>query len=254
MSEVGTLAWSRRTGGRLTARDRASLAATGVSSQLKLLPSRAATALGLRRDRLARIDLDRIAIPDTAAVRDAAELCDELSPAVAAHSRRTYLWGAVLAEHDRIAYDPELLLCVSLVHDTGLPRCLGGDGDAACFTVESARDAEDVARRAGWDDERRERAAEAVTLHFNPHVSLEHGAEAHLLNAGAAVDVAGVRAWEIAPETREAVLARHPRLDFKREIDEQLRAHARGARRGRVAFMYRYGAFGVLIKAAPFDS
>jgi hypothetical protein len=63
-----------------------------------------------------------------------------------------------------------------------------------------------------------------------------------------------VRAWDVAPETRAAVLARHPRLDFKREIDELLRAHARSAPRGRVAFLYRYGALGLLIKTAPFDS
>lgn len=253
MSEVGTLAWARRTGGRMTPREQLAFAVDGVASQLRLVPPRIAAALGLRRERLARLDLDAVALPDTPAAREAEEACDSLSPAVAQHSRRTYLWAAALAGLDGVEHDAELLYCAALLHDTGLPRRLDGAGDGPCFTVDSALDGEEIGHRAGWDGARRERIATALTLHFNASVPLERGAEAHLLSAGAALDVIGQRAWDVVPETRRAVLERHPRLGFKREIDALLRAHAAAAPHGRVAFLYRFGVLGLLIRTAPFD-
>src|SRR4051812_47246906 len=64
---IGTLAWTERTRGVLSASDRLKFTATGVHSQLVALPDRVAHALGLRKDRLARVDVTAVQRPDSAA-------------------------------------------------------------------------------------------------------------------------------------------------------------------------------------------
>ena len=49
-----------------------------------------------------------------------------------------------------------------------------------------------------------------------------------------------------------AVIATHPRLGFKREFTAAFRTEAAQVPRGRAAFLRRYGAFDLAIKAAPF--
>ena len=53
-------------------------------------------------------------------------------------------------------------------------------------------------------------------LHLNVRVPSEHGPEAQLLQAGAGLDVIGLRHWELTPETVAAVVQRYPRHDMKR--------------------------------------
>jgi hypothetical protein len=75
---------------------------------------------------------------------------------------------------------------------------------------------------------------------------------AYLLSAGAALDVIGLRAWDIPPSAIAAVVAQHPRSSFKREFARVYREEAARVPRGRAQFLQRYAAFGLAIRVAPF--
>ena len=245
-ARVGTLEWTRRTGGRLSRREQAAQVAELVRGQLAAIPPRAAAAAGLRRDRIARLDPRDVPVPDTAAAREAEVMCEEAQPAfIAGHARRTYLWGALLAAGDGLDFDAELLYVAALVHDVGIAESTA----APCFTLRSA----DAAGRVGLPPERERRVAEAITLHMNAAVpAARHGAEAHLVNAGAALDVVGLRHWELHRSTLDAVLELHPRLDFTRRWDALVRDHARRAPGCRTHLLVRAG-IGVAMRLGPFD-
>lgn len=253
MDGIGTLAWTRRTQGHLRGRERLAFTVDGVRSQLRDLSAMTAHRLGIRREPLARVDLDAVKLPDTKAAREAEEVCASLPASIEHHSHRAYLWAIALAEVDRTTYDAEFLYCACLLHDAGVPPALE-KRSSACFTLESASLAQGAAERGGWPAERAERLAEAMTLHVNAHLPPEQGVEAHLLASGALVDGIGRRHWQVDPAYVQAVLARHPRLAVKTEMNDLLREHARLAPKGRIAFYYRYGALGQLIKRAPYAS
>jgi hypothetical protein len=105
---------------------------------------------------------------------------------------------------------------------------------------------------AVWGEARQEALAEAIVLHLNVRVSLAHGAEAHLLNAGTALDVTGARFWEIHPATAAAVVARVARLDMKRELWAVWKAEADAHPGSRARFLNRYLQFRQRIEGAPF--
>ncbi len=243
-SGVGTLEWAKRTGGRLSGGDRLRLLGQ-VVAQASVLSSR------LKKRRTAA-DLDSVRIPDSRIARDAEELCREVSPPhLLQHCQRTYLWGSLLGRQGGIRYDEELFYVASLLHDLGAASRYPGE-DLHCFGVVSAMAARDFVRARGW--EARARAvAEAISLHLNVRVGLEQGPEAHLLSAAAALDVTGLRVWELDRGTIGAVLARHPRLDFAREIDAFMRREKEARPDGRVHFLYRYLLFGQLIRRCPLD-
>ena len=173
--------------------------------QLRELSGQAGRALRLSRRRLAQVDLDRLPVPDTRAAKDAEEICRALPAHIANHSHRTYLWGAVLAAHDGIEYDPELLYVACLLHDAGLPAAVEA-GDERCFTVRSSELASERSAAAGWSPARQDALAESITLHLNPSVGVDLGPEAHLVNAGAALDIVGMRRGQIGRDTARAVV------------------------------------------------
>lgn len=213
------------------------------------MSDRAAYALGLRRDRLARLDLAAVRLPDTAAAKEAERLADEFPPFMWHHSHRSYLWALALARLEGLRPDEEVLYVACLLHDAGMFG-IGEREPSACFTLGGA----DAAGRCaeGWDEPRRDRVMEAITLHINPVVSIDDGVEANLLTRGSTLDGIALRgAWWIHPETKDAVLERHPRHGIRRELPPLLRAHGREAPRCRIALYNRYGALPLLVKRAP---
>jgi hypothetical protein len=92
-----------------------------------------ALRLGLRRDRLARLDLETVTLPDTAAAREAEAVADGFPAHLRNHSQRSYLWALALGEQERLAYDAEFLYCACLLHDAGLVG-RGERGGSECFT------------------------------------------------------------------------------------------------------------------------
>ena len=97
----------------------------------------------------------------------------------------------------------------------------------------------EVADQVGLSSAATEVIQTAMTMHSTPGVTTAAGPEAYLLAAGAAVDVAGVRSWELPPQTLPNALRDYPR--------------AVRVPKGRARFVNRYGALSTAIKLAPFD-
>lgn len=247
---VGTLEWATRTGGRLSSRNRFQLIAQALlveSQSWKRLLRR----LGVSRDALARIDLDQLRIPDSPACRDAQKLCAERTPPVVLlHSQRSYVWGVILAAHDRISFDEEILWIASLLHDLGFVD-RGAAATPECFTLVGARASMGI-EGENWEDQRRRSVAEAITMHLNLRVDLSHGPEAHLLWAGTRLDAVGLRCWDIAPDLVAGVLERYPRLDLKEYFPTIFDKEAALVPGSRTHFYTRYLGASRRVRRAPF--
>jgi hypothetical protein len=243
----GTIAWARRTQGHMSHGDRMRELARGLATRVAALPT------AMRRRGVSAIDLETVRAPDTTIARAAEALCREVSPAwLFEHSLRGYLWARFLAARDELTYDDELLYVGCVLHDLGLTERYGHVTDGACFTLASARGACELAAAHGWDDARQYALADAIALHLNVSVAQSNGIEAHLLHEGVVLDVIGARARELPVATIESVLARHPRLGFKTELDARYRETAAGSPRCRSAFHLRWLMFARYLRRAPF--
>ncbi|MGY1700210.1 HD domain-containing protein [Geodermatophilus sp. SYSU D00766] len=249
-TDLGTLSWVERTGGQLTRAERRSLLGPLVRTHAVNAAGRLSMLIRLDPGRRAAPVAPSVLVPPDSALTRAAvsEARRRLSPALLNHSFRTFAFGAALGALEGLTVDTGLLFAAALLHDTGLPTSV----ERVDFTRSSARIARDVAEEAGLSPAATETLCTAITLHLGPDVPLAHGPVAHLLAAGAGVDVVGVRAWRLPPDLRSGVVERHPRLGFEDEFAAALRVEAARVPRGRVAFLRRYGALDLAIRLAPF--
>jgi hypothetical protein len=251
---VGGLEWARA-GGILRPRDRAQLLAQGAAMQLRDLPWSLLARAGVRPRGTIAFDAAALAPPDSAAARDAEELCREIRPAaLIGHSHRTYAWATILASQRRAPHDAEALYVSSLLHDLGLSDHArqARAPHPSCFTAIGADAAERVGIANGWERGRARLAAEAITLHMNLSLR-DHTPEARLMLAGAQLDVLGTGAWRLAPATLDGVLARWPRAGTKAAVHDAFRREARANPGTRAHFYWRHLAMAVLIRLAPFE-
>ena len=249
VADVGTLGWVDRTGGQLSGAERRSLLGPLARTHAANAAGRLSMLTGLNSGRRARVAPSLLVPPSSALTRAAAEQAQRrLTPALLHHSYRTYAFGAALGALEGITVDAELLFAAALLHDTGLPT---GDQNVD-FTRASARIARDVAEEVGLSSAATATIRTAITLHLSPRVTPAHGPVAYLLAAGAGVDVAGLRSWQLPPDLLAAVVEHHPRHGFKGAFATACRTEATRVPRGRVQFLRRYGAFDLAIKLAPF--
>lgn len=246
----GTAAWVQQTAGWLTPAERRAMLRPLVRGQLQNVFGRLSLKLGLDSGRHAYVPPARVVPPDTALTRVAADCARRILPvAVLNHSYRTYHFGRTLGELEGIDVDCELLFAAAMLHDTGLMTSAGG----ADFTLASIRLAREVAERVGVSSAATEVMQTAITMHHSPGVDLSAGPVAYLLAAGAAVDVVGLRSWELPRNTLTDAVSAHPREHFKTVFDSAFRQEALRVPRGRAELLYRWGAFGPAIRFAPFD-
>jgi hypothetical protein len=248
---VGTLAWTRDTEGILNGRDRFAFLGQAVVYALATLPDEIRRALRITRRRLAELDPSLLEPPDSSVAHTAEELIAELAPPmVVNHVYRTYAFGAVLAAHDGMRYDREVVYLASLLHDLyfAAPQELD---HPHCFTLPAAEKAIELSANAGWDERRRELAAEAITLHLNL-CPPRHRAEAYVVYTGARLDVAGYRYGDVHPRTVAELQKRHPRLDLKRESGPMFDEQAAANPGSRAHFLTRYLAVKWFTRRAPF--
>ncbi len=252
-TSVGTIGWAK-SGGALRRQDRLRLAGQVLLLQMSALPANLRIRLGFSDAATAGVDAGALVLPDSIAAVRAFEHAKALSePWLFNHCLRTYAWAAMLAQRDRVHFDPELLFVASALHDLGLAdshNCR--DLACSCFAVEGARAAHTFAAGLGWDTERCDRLAEAISLHLNVQVGLRHGPEAHLLHEGAALDVIGARLRHIGPDAARTVLQRYPRLGLKMHLVTSMKEQARVRPGSRAAFLAALGFIG-RIRSAPFD-
>lgn len=219
----GSLAWARATKGHLTGFERLQQLWFLAVAQVR---HRSTPPPGLGADDLDRA-LKHTTLPDTPVVSACHALVESLGPpALLGHVVRTYVWGTLLGLRDGLTWDREAFAAAALLHDVALTR---RRHSFTCFAHDGAEQTLEFLAAQGVEPSRREPIADAVCLHIRVDVPRSLGVEAHLVHAGAGVDVVGRRANELSSTLRHAVLARHPRLDLvdvlSRVFREERRQH-----------------------------
>lgn len=165
-----------------------------------------------------------VAFPDTRLAKDATELVrDVTDELVYNHSRRVYLWGSLQGGNRGLSFDPELLYIGAMFHDVGLLPQYRDSG--VRFEISSADEARRFLRSREVPEDSVRRVWTAIALHTTPGVPEFMEPEIALVTAGVEYDVLGIGYDAISPEDRAAIVALHPRPDFKERI---LKAFADG--------------------------
>jgi HD superfamily phosphodiesterase len=157
-----------------------------------------------------------VTVPDTALAREAAELVrDTAGSLLYDHSSRVYLFGALQGRRRGLAFDAELLYVAALFHDLGL---VDGHRTDRRFELDGADEARRFLLAHDVDAERARIAWTAIALHTTPGIPEHMEPEVALVTAGVEYDVLGIGYHDLPAESRAAVVAAHPRPDFKRRI------------------------------------
>lgn len=231
---MGSLAWGRRPGayshGRLTRAEKFSVVGNlGKMAGLQLLDT-VFSKLGLMK--AYGEDLDGLLPPETGLVADSLAFANEtLSEEIFQHSWRTYFWAMLLGRYRGLDADPEILFSAAILHDVGLALDRPVQPCNCCFAQHGAERGKKHLVSKGHDPAKARKVGEAIALHLNGYVSNRvHGAEAHLLSRGAMCDVFGLGAKRVSRETRQAVLARHPKGDLLNGLEIWPGHHLAGTR------------------------
>ncbi len=158
-----------------------------------------------------------VRVPDSALAREATELVrDSTSDLIYDHSRRVYFFGSLQGRERGLDHDPELLYIAAMFHDLGLGEPFHDSGRR--FEVDGADEARRFLRARQVPEEGVRRVWTAIALHTTPGIPEFMEPEVALVTAGVEYDVLGIGYHDLAPEDRAAVVALHPRPDFKRRI------------------------------------
>lgn len=235
---LGGLAWTRRTGGKLTGRERRRLLGEVVRGQGRYLAGLVKFATGRVPAGAARLSAEALEPPDSKLARLAEEACREQPASLVGHGYRTWMFGSGLGALDGVEFDPELFYVASLLHDFGIAAAVAGED----FTLRSAARLEACGGAAGADPGAIEAAMDAITVHTTPGISVEEdGALGFYVQAGAMFDLAGLRAADLSRAYREQVIAAHPREGVTAAVVRMIRAEARANPGGRFGLLHRCG-------------
>ncbi|WP_329042245.1 HD domain-containing protein [Streptomyces sp. NBC_00178] len=158
-----------------------------------------------------------VRVPDTKLAVEATELVrDTTDDLVYHHSHRVYLFGALRGREQDLSFDPELLYVAALFHDLGLGGRFRSSGRR--FEVDSADEARRFLRSHGVPEDSVRRVWTAIALHTTPGIPAFMEPEVALVTAGVEYDVLGLGYGEVSDADRAAIVALHPRPDFKRRI------------------------------------
>lgn len=240
---VGGLAWTRRTGGALSAAERRRLLRPILVGQLEGVVSRLATLTGRRPASGPELPVP----PDSAMAREAEEAAATQSGPLLEHGHRTWIFGRAFAAIDGEAVDDELFYVAALLHDYGLMRAVTGED----FTLRSAVVAGAIAERHtdhGWADDLRD----AICSHATPGTTVSSdGPESFYVQKGALCDLGGLRVHHLSAAFVDEVFDRHPREGLRADILGRIAAEAEAVPAGRFAHLQRFG-FRAAIRLAPF--
>ncbi|MFJ7949439.1 HD domain-containing protein [Streptomyces sp. NPDC096354] len=160
-----------------------------------------------------------VRVPDSKLARETTELVrDATSDLIYDHSRRVYFFGALQGRNRDLSFDPELLYIAAMFHDLGLGEPFHGSGRR--FEVDSADEARRFLRARQVPDDSIRRVWTAIALHTTPGIPEFMEPEVALVTAGVEYDVLGIGYHDLTEADRAAVVALHPRPDFKQRILE----------------------------------
>lgn len=243
---IGGFAWTQRTRGRLTRRERMQLLGSVVTSQRDYFLHR---LRGAQPSTAPRPNDREIRPPDSRFAREVEAAAAEQNPVIRTHSYRSWIFGRALADVDGIDVDQELLFAGALLHDHGIDPVAAGED----FTLRSARRAIECARAADLDADRAATLADAITVHTTPGITVERdGAVGYYVQNGALVDIAGNRIWDISQSLIDDTLARYDRRGFTRGLGGHFTTEAKAVPGGRFSMLRKCG-FVPLMYMAPFD-
>lgn len=158
-----------------------------------------------------------ISIPDTSLVRNATEFIrGQENDLLFHHSRRVFLFGALQGRVRALEPDLELLYVGALFHDLGLTDAYRRSH--LRFEVDSAHAARDFLLANGASADEARTVWLGIALHTTPAIPEFLEPEIALVTAGVETDVLGLGLENITPAQRDAIIAAHPRPDFKRRI------------------------------------
>lgn len=253
LGDIGTVEWCRRTNGILGRGERARFVAATVLTSARVLPrllAGRASGNGGRDGRGggAGPDPSRLTPPDTPFARALVEACAELDPMIVEHGYRSYLFGRALGEAEGTECDPEALFAATMLHDWGFMTMEELDGE--CFAWAGAREAEQILDSSPLSPAERHAVLDAICLHLNPSVPRERGAIQHLAHEGIALDVLGMRGWELDSAGVRRTFERHPRHGFTVRGEPLMRAHGSRVPGCRTAALFT-ASFGQALRASP---
>ncbi len=235
MADVGTWSWALATRGKLKRADKFRLLVGATPALAESAYWRVRRFVGKpRRDTVPNQQLTRFVKQRWAAARAdglgaaAHAECKQLSTQLLSprqvggppdewlfeHSKRTFGFAALRADQKGWAdeVDWELLLVASMLHDIEL-NARKQPGSFPCFAARGAEKAGRMAEEHRWSPDRRRKLQDAISIHLNPGISRRRRLEAHLLQFGTGLDVAGVLFDSLGEARRAAVVNWSPRHD-----------------------------------------
>lgn len=158
-----------------------------------------------------------ITVPDSALAREITEyIRDVENDLLYHHSRRTYLFGALMGKKRGLEADPELLYAGAMFHDIGLTE--GFRDSHIRFEVDGAHAARDFLQQRGIGPDQAQQVWLGIALHTTPGIPEFLSPEVALVTAGVEADVLGIGYDDLTEAERGEVVAAHPRPDFKNGI------------------------------------
>lgn len=158
-----------------------------------------------------------IVVPDSALAAEATELVRDAAPDLLFHhSRRVFLFGSLQGRRLGLTADPELLYVGAMFHDLGLTEKYRGERQR--FELDGADEARRFLTAHGVPEAGVRTVWEGIALHTTPEVPWRLEPEIALVTAGVETDVLGIGRDDLSPADLAAVVAAHPRPDFKRRI------------------------------------
>jgi hypothetical protein len=244
---LGGVAWLERTRGALTRRERRSLLGVIARTQGQNLAGRFRLATGRVPQQLQGIDDALLAPPDSALAREAEEACGEQPAALIGHGYRTWAFGRALAAIDRSPIDGELFYVAGLLHDAGLVETVTGED----FTLRSGYRAARCMEATGHPQDAIDLVRDGISAHATPGATIDKdGPLGFYVQAGALLDLAGFRLWDLPPSYVRQVLATHERGSISEAIIDLIRTEAHAVPNGRFALLTRCG-FTLAVRVAP---
>src|SRR5262245_28911821 len=230
LGDIGTIEWARRTRGILGRGERARFMAAVVLRTAVALPRVIGSRSGSNSS---GPDPSELTPPDSPFAKEVVEACADLGPTVIEHSYRSYLFARALGHVDGVECDEEALFAAVMFHDYAFPTI--GTLTDRCFTLAGAEEAERFLESSPLSESQRHDVLDAICLHISPDSPRERGTTQYLTHDGIALDVVGLRAWELDRPGVRRTFDSHPRHGFNRAADELLKPHGKRVKGCRTA-------------------